>query len=119
MEFTLEKFFFDTPIYSRVEIKDMDNKDFKALFNGTYLRDFEGYNPWKKSQSTFFVSKNFYYYNTQLKTEGGFGQLQIQCKRYHDEFVFYVYWDPEDKFFYKIGQWPTIADFHLGELKQY
>lgn len=121
MEFNLETFFFDTPIYSSEDIADVDNnKEFRALFYSSEVRDIEGYNPWRKVQSTFSITRTLTDgMNYQFMSKGGYGEINIRCKRYHDDFRFYIYWDPTDKFIVKIGQYPTVADFHLGEVKQY
>ena len=119
MKFKFETFFFDTPIYSFETIEDIDAPDFDALFSRGHSRDIEGYNPWKKVQSTFTLTRNLIYSNLGFFDEGGFGTLTLRCKRYSDEFIFYVYWDSAEKKLGKIGQFPTVADFHIGEVKQY
>ncbi|BDX38828.1 hypothetical protein CYCD_21830 [Tenuifilaceae bacterium CYCD] len=121
MKFNLEKFFFDTPIYSgeKIDTNDIDSKEFDALFYLSEKRDIEGYNPWNKADSTFTISRNLTYSNNNFKTSGGFGTVCLTCKRYNDEFIFYIYWSPKNRFITKIGQFPTVADFHLGEVKQY
>jgi hypothetical protein len=116
---TLEAFFFDTPIYTHVDITENDETEFKAILFTTYSRDVEGYNPWRKTQSTFTISRRLTYEDNNFITNGGFGTVCLNCKRYHDEFRFYCYWDPKDRFLIKIGQFPTVADFHIGEIKQY
>jgi hypothetical protein len=96
-----------------------DETEFKALLFTTYARDIEGYNPWRKTQSTFTISRRLTYEDNNFITNGGFGTVCLNCKRYHDEFRFYCYWDSKDRFLIKIGQFPTVADYHIGEIKQY
>ena len=57
MKFNLEEFFFDTPIYTRVDIEDIEDPQFMSLFR-SYFDDvnIEGYNPILKVQSTSVVS---------------------------------------------------------------
>lgn len=119
MKFNLETFFFDTPIYTHVDITDEDKSEFDALFFAANARDVEGYNPWQKTQSTFRITRRLLHEDNKFRTNGGFGTVCIDCKRYHDEFRFYCYWNPTKKFIIKIGQFPTVADFHIGEIKQY
>lgn len=119
MEFKLETFFFDTPIYTDVDITEEDESEFKALFFTGYAKDIEGFNPWRKAQSTFTITRRLTYEDNAFMTNGGFGTVCLNCKRYHDEFRFYCYWDAKEKFIIKIGQFPTVADFHIGEIKQY
>jgi hypothetical protein len=121
MTFNLEKFFFDTPIYTKIIIEEdaSNQKEFYGLFYYGYKSDIEGYNPWRKVASTFTITRRLDYSDNAFMTNGGFGTVLISCKRYHDEFTFYIYWEPTKKFLIKIGQYPTVADFHLGEIKQY
>ena len=53
MSFSLEDFFFNTPIYTPVIIDPTDN-EFRSLYNSYYGgSQIEGYNPWRKIQSTY------------------------------------------------------------------
>lgn len=118
MEFTIEKIFFDTPIYTPIEIKAEDNWELQRLDDWEY--SFEGYNPWQKIQSTFKISRTASYsHNDFFNTGGGYTEIRIKCKRYDDEFRYYVIWSQEEKLLIKIGQYPSVADFHLYEIKQY
>ena len=121
MQFHLENFFFDTPIYTieKIEGDIVISNEFDALFFYRDQGNIEGYNPWRKVPSTFSITKRLTYSDNSFKTNGGYGTLEITCKRYHDKFVFYIYWNPTDQTIIKIGQYPTVADFHLGEVKQY
>ena len=121
MPFDLEKFFFDTPIYTKINIdsSEITGAEFYALFFHGFQKDVEGYNPWRKVASTFTITRQLTYSDKSYMTNGGFGTVIISCKRYHDDFIFYIYWDADNKFIIKIGQYPTVADFHLGEVKQY
>jgi hypothetical protein len=123
MKFNIEKFLFDTPIYTKVEIDELDysSDEFNALFysEDAAKRPIEGYSPWRKVDSTFSIVRRLTYENNNFKTLGGFGTLIIECKRYHDSFRFYMYYDPDKEVLIKIGQFPTVADFHIGEIKEY
>src|SRR6187401_18354 len=102
MEFKLDKFFFNTPLYEAVFIDDLEQEEFKALFYSgeTY---FEGYNPWKKIESTFSISKTMANgLIWKFISDGGFGSIEIKCKRYGDIFRFYIYWSAEKNFLLKI-----------------
>ncbi|RPD40603.1 short-chain dehydrogenase [Chitinophaga barathri] len=121
MAFNLEIFFFDTPIYTVEKIGDseINSSEFDALFYFNDKRDVEGYNPWRKVASTFSITRRLTYSESDFKIKGGYASVIISCKRYHDEFIFYIFWNPSNKTIIKIGQFPTVADFHLGEMKQY
>ena len=119
MEFNLETFFFDTPIYTQVEIEDTSSTEFLSLFILYYpARDLEGYNPWKKVQSTFRISRALGYNDSKFIEKGGIEKIVLNCKRYQDEFEYYVLWSPEEKILYKVGQFPSVADFHISEIKK-
>lgn len=119
---SLSKFFFDTPLYSQIEVNDGYEDTFNKIIEYQNKEEFEGYNPWRKLESTFVVitdlvpsgkgSSDFY-------TKGGYGTVKIKCKRTDDIFWFFILWDPTTKALVKIGQYPTVADFHLSELNQY
>lgn len=110
---TESEFFFDTPIYTSLKLE-------KEVVESIIYSDneFEGYNPWKKVESTFIVSSlqaevNYYC------TYGGYARIKVKCKRTDDIFRYYIYWNIEENTIVKIGQQPSIADFHISEIKQY
>jgi len=116
MKVTLSEFFFDTPIYTPVEF-DEDNIDvYKKIIDRGVSDEFHGYNPWDKIESTFVVL-------TDLIPNGGnfrgHGTIRVKCKRTDKEFRFYVLGDPNKPSIMKTGQYPSVADFHISEIKQY
>lgn len=119
MAFSLEKFFFNTPIYFGVKLDEDDIKssEFKALFNYQESRNLEGYNPLKKVHSTFVLTQKLP--SGDFIKKGGFGALYLKCKRYESEFRFYIYYFAGDRTIIKIGQFPSVADFHLTNIKHY
>jgi len=112
-------FFFDLPIYSPIKINNEDLETFKNIIDGTRKKVFDGYNPWKKVESTFVVTTDLLASGNSFLTDGGYGTINIKCKRTDDLFRYYVLWLPVDKEFIKIGQYPSVADFHISEIKQY
>lgn len=80
---TLSEFFFDTPIYSPIEVTEEYQDTFKKIIDCNNKEEFEGYNPWRKLESTFVVitdlippgSGNHFLIN------GGYGTVKIKCKR--------------------------------------
>jgi hypothetical protein len=114
---TLETFLFDTPIYSPITITAENQKILNSL--ATYGAVFDGYNPWQKTQSTFSISQSLPSRDTVYFRDGGITRVEVICKRYGDEFNFYILWIPEKSLLSKVGQFPSVADFHIGEIKQY
>lgn len=119
MTFTLENFFFDTPLYSPTTVPIEEVSELIALFDNTRSHDFDGYNPYEKKESTFKVVTDLLAHGNHFLDSGGFNTIKIQCKRSDYEFLFYIIWRPKDRELIKIGQFPSIADFHINEIKQY
>ena len=111
MELTLSNFFFDIPIYTPIQINDSNRDVFYAITDCTKSKEFEGYNPFKQLESTFIVT-------TDLDRNGngfsGHGQVQIKCKRTDNIFRYQIYFVPVTGVLMKIGQYPSVADFHIS-----
>ena len=114
---TLSEFFFNTPIYTPISMSDAENyKMFLDISSNTYpKKEFEGYNPWKQVDSTFVVYSEAKYL---LKTDF-YDTVQIKCKRTDTIFYYYLLSNHQKKTITKIGQYPSVADFHISEIKQY
>ena len=100
----------------------------------------EGFNPYKKVDSTFTIIKglgnihvsgpygigesrvpeiNFGSYSDMLVREPSNSFLVLKCKRYEDLFYIFFQVDEENDVFRKVGQNPSVADFHLAKVKKY
>lgn len=116
MELTLTSFFFDLPVYTPVTIDEGNFHVYQKIIDGTQKEEFEGYNPWKKIESTFVVT-------TDLIPNGGVfrghGIVKIKCKRTDSIFGFDILVDPKIPMIMKTGQYLSVADFHISEIKQY
>ncbi len=120
MSFKLETFIFDIPLYSNENIKtEEDYAELIALFNADKSYDFHGYNPYKKIESTFRITSNLIRYNNNYLKTGGVNQINVECKRTNSIFSFFILWDPNESTIKKIGQIPSVADFHIYEIKKY
>lgn len=118
MNLTLTDFFFNTPIYTKITATP-DDKEFLRQVFGERKIDFDGFNPIIKLESTFMVITNLIPNDDIYLENGGFANLQVKCKRADDVFQFYILWQPESNTLIKIGQYPSVADFHISEIKQY
>lgn len=114
----LTEFFFDTPIYQDIEITEDNFDTFKKIIEPTQ-EEFEGYNPWDKVESTFKVITNLQQYNNNFQNYGWYWSVQVKCKRTDSIFRYYIFYNAENKKLIKVGQHPTVADFHISEVKQY
>lgn len=116
MSLTVSEFFFDLPIYTPVKFDEHTFDVYRKILDRNYREEFEGYNPWKKIESTFVVT-------TDLLPNGGLldghGTIQIKCKRTDEIFRFYVLGDSNTFSLMKTGQYPSVADFHISEIKKY
>jgi hypothetical protein len=121
MELTLSDFFFNIPIYSPIEIGAENIAVFKQIIDYTVSVDFHGYNPFEKVESTFRVTTDLIPGGSGSKylEDGGFGTVRIKCKRTDMEFWYYILWQPKQNTLIKVGQYPSVADFHIYEIKQY
>lgn len=119
MDLTLSKFFFDIPIYTPVEIGDGNWDVFKKIIEYQNKEEFEGYNPWKQVESTFVVTTDLIHHDDIFVKNGGYGTVKIKCKRTDDVFSYYILWNPNTNHLVKVGQHPSVADFHISEIKQY
>jgi hypothetical protein len=108
---TKQEFFFNTPIYTPIKI---DPKIIRTILNSK--EEFDGYNPWKKVESTFVTDSSIF---PIFFSSGGYDTVEVRCKRTDDIFIYYVLWIPKEQTIIKVGQYPSIADFHISEIKQY
>jgi hypothetical protein len=118
MNLTLTDFFFNIPIYTNITVTSEDTEFLREIF-GERKIDFDGFNPFSKLESTFKVITNLIPRDDRFIEQGGFANLKIECKRTNHIFEFYILWEPERNTLIKIGQYPSIADFHISEIKQY
>ncbi|MDI3429671.1 hypothetical protein QLG02_04925 [Aeromonas sp. V90_14] len=116
MEMTVSEFFFDLPIYTPVNFDEGTMDVYRKILDYSKREEFEGYNPWRKIESTFVVQTNLIPYNDNFH---GHGRIQIKCKRTDEVFVFYVIGDANIPSLMKTGQYPSVADFHMSEIKKY
>lgn len=119
MKLTLSQFFFDIPIYERIQIDPSNQATFIKIIECTKKEEFEGYNPWQKIESTFLVITDLQPRDNSFVDYGGYGTVKIKCKRTDNVFWYFIIYDSNNKTLMKIGQYPTVADFHISEIKQY
>ncbi|MBA6316939.1 short-chain dehydrogenase [Cellulophaga baltica] len=110
-------FYFDVPLYQKIQITDKNQEEFYRLmvFNG----NIDAYNPNLKENTTYSISpgqKNGWtYFSKYGRTE----HTVLTCVRTKEVIYVYVYYDTETGIFQKIGQFPSIADFHISKIKVY
>ena len=134
---TIEDFLFNLPTYHKVKNEECkDIIDF--LSNGVYHNyEIDGYNPIMQCDSTFILYSSI---NTSVQNSIGRSSIVVEsvsgktdrfntfevilkCKRY-GIFLHYLIHigrneDGDVKFISKVGQYPSVADFHIGKVHKY
>ncbi len=132
---TAQEFIFDTPLYQKVSLNTENAFLDDIKKKGAKI---EGYNPIQKKESTFIVIKglaDFYQrpsltsviipikqfdsYSSNYCYDLSSSFIVLQCTRYDDLFYIYTAYDNDSNTIMKIGQYPSVADFHIGRLKKY
>lgn len=120
MSLDVEKFLFDTPLYTPIVLDESEEIEDLKKFNSTKGLKLRGYNPIENEDSIFKITSNFYmnehFYSLK---DSGLRIVTIRCKQHDNEFHFYVDYQKFTRTLTKIGQQPSVADFHKHELKKY
>lgn len=110
---TLQEFIFNTPLYTPVKISE--NPDvLEALCH--YSTSIDGYNSEKNAESTYKLEDRIdsrYLYSIGTKS------VRFVCQRYDDSLYVLVHYDRVKDFIEKVGQYPSVADIHIAQIKQY
>lgn len=130
---TLEEFVFNVPLYHVITVSDGYNDIIQQLTQRSQTTAIDGYNPIQKKESTFYLAKglgdyrafhsgtdsSYMNYKDSLVGETGVKTLDFICKRYYDKITIAVFHNPDDSLLIKVGQFPSVADIHIGQVKQY
>lgn len=130
---TLEEFVFDVPLYHKIDTTNGYDDIVELLRGRSPQSVIDGYNPIQKKESTFCLAKglgeyrgfhsgvatSFISYKNSLMNEVGVKTLDFICQRYGDKMTIAVFHDPKNSILKKVGQFPSVADIHIGQLKQY
>ena len=110
-------FYFELPIYTPIRLGVPDNHDFYDLtsFTGTI----DAYNPSLKENTTYKVAKSTRRGLMDFYETGGMDFRILTCVRTDEKFYVFFYYSVEKCIFQKIGQFPSIADFHISQIKKY
>lgn len=126
---TTQEFIFDIPLYQKIEGDDVKQiiKDLTSIMTPK----FDGYNAQHKKESTYCVWHKLscrhnmeYISDTSISDHRLFQctepwYVTFRCGRYNDEIEIMILLDAEKHTIMKIGQYPTIADMHKVQIKQY
>ena len=138
---TVGEFLFDLPLYHKVPRDDSEDIINFLMTGGLGKREVDGYNPIEQCESTFAMFCSAY--NT-VQNPLGRGHLEVsyvsgksekfdtfevilKCKRYGTflHYLVHAEYDNEDyehshiMSISKVGQYPSVADFHIGQVRKY
>lgn len=126
---TTQEFIFNVPLYQKV----IDGADqiIADLINeyaeyGNH-KTFEGYNSFQNKDSTYCVysslATRYKIYHHILRhdefEESDIRFCTLKCLRYGDKIEMCLWLDANDHSIMKVGQYPSIADIHIGQIKDY
>lgn len=128
---TLEEFVFDVPLYQKIDATNGYNDIIEHLKAGSRQTTIDGYNPIRKKDSTFYLVKGLgnlkeieigidpfsYYHDVFMEVD--VKTVAFLCQRYYDKITIVVFHDPKNSILMKVGQFPSVADIHIGQVKQY
>ena len=138
---TVGEFLFDLPLYHKVPRDDSEDIINFLMLGDLEKREVDGYNPIEQCESTFAMFCSAY--NT-VQNPLGRGHLEVsyvsgksekfdtfevilKCKRYGTflHYLVHAEYDNEDyehshiMSISKVGQYPSVADFHIGQVHKY
>ena len=138
---TVGEFLFDLPLYHKVPRNDSEDIINFLMIRCLGKREVDGYNPIEQCESTFAMFCSAYY---TVQSPLGRGHLDVsyvsgksekfdtfevilQCKRYGTflHYLVHAEYDNEDyehshiMSISKVGQYPSVADFHIGQVHKY
>lgn len=108
---TTQEFVFDLPLYNKVKISE--NHILEDLCEVVRL---DGYNPARGNDSTYQLDNPIRI--AYIKGESTIS-LRFSCLRYNDYLYVIVHFDEEKDYIEKVGQYPSVADIHIAQVKQY
>lgn len=136
---TIEEFVFNTPLYQVIDQTNGYDNIAPSITKQKKEIEIEGYNPIKKCDTTYYLHKgigdtpsysnyyvdkvyvshdNFVFSSNQV-SEDGVKSIVLKCKRYGDTITIIVFHSASKNILMKVGQFPSVADIHIGQVKQY
>ncbi len=109
---TTQEFIFDLPLYTKIKLSG--NSILDDLTNSyTHI---DGYNSLKSVDSTFRLDQQI---DSKYLPSQGTKTVCFVCQRYGDRFYVMVHFDKQEDYIEKVGQYPSMADIHIAQVKQY
>ncbi len=110
-------FFFELPLYTKVKFDKATDEE--KVLDLIYGEDgIDAYNPTLKENTTYFIVRPKFFLQT-VKQYQGINTVQLKCSRTKEIATIIFYLDTIDSSVQKIGQYPSIAHFHISKVKDY
>lgn len=110
-------FFLNVPLYQAFKFDE--KKDGEAARDIKYFQNtLDSYCPWCGRDSVFERAVNKIEYDTWESTRNQVYSVSLKCSRVKEHELFYIV-KVYDNTLQKIGQFPSIADLQLQDLKKY
>lgn len=122
-------FYFNLPLYTVINISDDNQDEFVELMD--YNETVNEYNPNLRENTTYRIRTlvdlksrvprllEGQTYGIIYDNHGRFDYSVITCLRTNEVFYVFYYFDLEKRELMKIGQYPSIADLHISQIKSY
>lgn len=135
---TVKEFLFDLPLYQKVSEDDGSLQIVEFLTKDGYKNnEVDGYNCVNGCESTFSLYSGIN--TTVVRSSEPFGrsfhtqytpekykefeaiEVILRCKRYGTYIYFLIHIEERDfkTYISKVGQYPSVADFHIGQVRKY
>jgi len=120
---TLYSFIFELPLYNKIKIPKSDTKQIWDIIKWQPSTTVDGYNIGIKQMTTWKVDlsneKGAYGNNPEFFL--GHCRIVLKCVRTDYEMRVYSFMEEHDDNYvlFKVGQYPSIADLHISQLRQY
>ena len=126
---TTTDFIFNIPLYQKVtDGVDQIANDLEDEYSayGSHAT-FDGYNPIQKKESTYCVylplanRQDIWYQRSRFSVfkESNIQFCTLKCLRYGDKIELCLWIDASDHSITKVGQYPSVATIHIGQIRQY
>lgn len=114
MEIDIAEFTFNEPLYKSFKIDDQ-----KEVYFLSQHSEFHGYNPVDKMETTFHYHYKSFTGLIDEDTESFIAHITVKCLRSERIFNIFVLWNKEERSIMKVGQYPSVADFHIARIKDF
>lgn len=111
------KFYFELPLYKKVSIGSPTNDNFTQLIH--FKGRIDAFNPNIKENSTFIIRPCIITSPINLLSQGGIDISELNCVRTGHKFIVLIHFDKNSLEIQKVGQFPSIADFHISKIRKY